>query len=304
MKKENGNAVRLDKIIKSRWPTLTQRQIEEIIDHGLVLNSHHRLKKGDKFPLNAVLNWEPLVSHLEKMRKGNHGLEVDVVHEESDWIAIDKPAGMASQALSLFDEDTVTNWALSRYPQIASRFLSWVPEIVPHRLDSGTSGLLIVCLTPEGFADWRNAFSKKKIRKTYLAEVWGSPPQNSFEISYSVAHDFGDSKKRVCPTIGVKYREPVLSAQTLVTHLRSDSTQGTSLLEVTCYTGVTHQVRVHLSAIRYPLVGDSLYDPHYENRPYQPKHHRLRAVRIERTGYEPSILELKKGERRSSPPLD
>ena len=135
----------------------------EAFDGGLVEGPHgKRVRKGDKFPNVNSLDCEKLKAHLGVIQEGNPDLVVPVCAVGADYVVIDKPAGIPSHPLSLFDRNTITHWAFARFPQTRDEFPNIQPTITPHRLDTGTSGLLVVALTADSFQRWRGAFKKKK----------------------------------------------------------------------------------------------------------------------------------------------
>jgi 23S rRNA pseudouridine1911/1915/1917 synthase len=275
-----AQSIRVDKWLKGHYPTLTQRQIEEAVEGGLVLDGDERmLNKGDRLPLDVMLNCSGLDFHLRSLRRGNPRLEVPIVHEASDWLAIDKPAGMPSQPISLYDTDTVTHWAVYRFADLAREFPAIQPTIVPHRLDMGTTGVLIVTKTAAAFGKWRDTFSAKKVQKGYLAWCWGSSPAwTKRHIDLPVGHHPSDRRKMQAVTDERRVKGPIMQAHSEVEVLKADPIRDMVLCAVTCHTGVTHQVRVHLASVGLPLVGDSLYDETLGRRNVAFEHHQLRAA--------------------------
>lgn len=271
------NSIRVDKWLKQRFPSLSGRQVNEAIESGLVLGeTGQRTSKGAYMDSGSLLDCQRLEAQLNKLKEGEMELQVSIIAETADYVLIDKPAGMPSHPLSLFDSNTVTHWALARYPGILKEFTEIQPTIVPHRLDTGTSGLIIVAKHRKAYEEWREKFQRKQVSKKYLAWCWGKPPENVFEIHYSIAHAQGDSTKMVTPATQPRYSPPVQEAESIVRVLECHGEA--FLAEVTCSTGVTHQVRVHLASRGFPLIGDPLYDTGFEKRSFRPAHHLLRAI--------------------------
>lgn len=275
MSQRTKNTIRVDRWVKSHYPSLTQRQIKEALQAGLICSLDHKgLSKGARIESDRELNCQALDFHLRSLQRGNAKLKIQVVHEEEQWLAIDKPAGVSSQPISLFDCDTVTNWALHNRPAVSLEFTEIQPVLVPHRLDIGTSGLLIVAKTKNAFTQWRKEFSLKKICKKYLAWCWGDlGVGHRFKVENRIGHDPRDRRKM---TTGLKLREPSFLAHIEVEVMVNDGS-GKILCLVTCNSGVTHQVRVQLASYGLPLIGDSLYDPLYDNRGFFYSYHQLRA---------------------------
>jgi 23S rRNA pseudouridine1911/1915/1917 synthase len=285
---------RADRWLRDRFPSLTRRQTEEALEAGLARHfTGRKAHKGDKV---ESLETRALEEHIAQLRSGTPGLDVSVVREGAEWIAVDKPPGLDAHPLSLFDDKTLTHWAFAKWPDLRIEFPGIQPTLVPHRLDRDTSGLQIVALTPAAFGQWRARFHHGQVTKRYLAWVWGEPKQASWIARWPVAHDLRDDRKMVVVSSKARYRPPVLEAHT---EFRiAEKGQGMTLLEATCRTGVTHQVRVHAAESGLPLVGDKLYDAEFEARGLTTPGHWLRAVALE---WEAEKLEIPVGRFRQGP---
>jgi 23S rRNA pseudouridine1911/1915/1917 synthase len=268
---------RVDKQLQKLFPELSARHIEEALEAGWVTVEGKKVRKGDRVKGNQ-LHCYSLQEHITGLRKGNPDLKLSVVSEgKGEWI-VDKPFGMPSHPLSLLDKNTPTQWAFAQNPEMWRDFPSVQPTITPHRLDTGTSGLLVVCKTYESFLHWRGRFQAKAVQKKYLAWCFGEVTSNTLKIDLPIAHSTSDPRLMVSVQNQEKVRPPVQEAVTCAQLKREQ--QGMSLWEITCSTGVTHQVRVHMAAQGLPLVGDSLYDTDYLRRPIRPQFHQLRACEL------------------------
>jgi 23S rRNA pseudouridine1911/1915/1917 synthase len=159
------------------------------------------------------------------------------------------------------------------------------PTLTPHRLDTDTTGLLIVAKTKKAYEHWRTLFREKKVRKKYSAWCWGHPKEDSFEITYPIAHATMDRRKMTAIMNSVtRHIPPIQQARSFVTVL--EKFQNRFLCEVVSYSGITHQVRIHLASMGFPIIGDHLYDPQFKSRNLRPKHHQLRAVEITTANFE------------------
>lgn len=281
----NEKHQRAESLVRKAFPGMSRRHVREAIEAGLVGGpTKARLAKGKRVESAAALELSGLKRHLEVISLGNRDLKVPVVFESDDYWVVDKPSGIPCQPLGLFETNTLTHWAFGKDSEIAGRFGGVQPELTPHRLDIGTSGLVVVARTPSAFAEWRKRFTGKRVTKTYLAWCWGKPAKSAWSCEAAIGK---------APGRGGSYqvggRDPrQASSQIRVLEGLSDR----FLAEVTCRTGVTHQVRVHLSDAGFPLLGDSRYDSQ-SNRPHRPEHHLLRAIRL---AYEDTAFEA---ERRS-----
>jgi 23S rRNA pseudouridine1911/1915/1917 synthase len=254
------------------------------------------VKKGDRLQDSEALDCTRLERLLAEIRRGDPAIGVPVIAEAPGYTVVDKPAGVKSHPLGLFDTATVTHWALAAYPEVAAAFAECLPTVTPHRLDTGTSGVLVACHNPDSFRLWRERFHRKEVRKSYEAWCWGAPRQKAYSIEVPVAHASGDRRRMIVVTPTARFVPPILPSHSEIRVLEVRP-GGCFRVEVECRTGVTHQVRVHLAHLGFPLVGDKLYDPQGPARSWRPGYHLLRARRLEWEGtvYEADMTEFRTG---------
>lgn len=168
---------------------------------------------------------------------------INIIFENEDFLVINKPAGFVSHE----------NWNKSDAPCILDSIKNFRGEFlqVVHRLDKDTSGLLIVAKTREALSVFGTIFFKKKIKKYYLAVVRGIPKKKVIFINKTIGRDpFNKNKMKIMGHLAK-------DAKTEVTLLNSFDNH--SVLSVEIFTGRTHQIRVHLSNVGLPVLGDNLY---------------------------------------------
>jgi 23S rRNA pseudouridine1911/1915/1917 synthase len=267
--------MRLDAWLRRRYPGLSRQHVIEAIDEGLVRRpGGGRLRKGDR--IAEPPDCASLDRHLERLLAGNAALKVPVLSETDDVVVVDKPAGMPGHPVHLLDFDTVCHWALARYPEIRGWCTQSQPTLTPHRLDTGTSGVLLVAKSAAAYRQWRRWFSGGQVQKQYLAWCWGVPASDRWRVALGLVHDTSDRRRMA--VAGDRRKRRVLPAVTEASvEVRL---QDRFLCRLTCHTGVMHQVRVHMSASGYPLLGDELYDAAFATRPSAPPHVLLRAVQL------------------------
>lgn len=272
--------MRADKLVQKKIPQLSKRVIEEAFADGWVKYKNRKCKKGDFISDEKDLDVSSLQSQLQRFLVGNPDLSFEVIAENEDLWVVDKPAGVPSHSLSLKDENTPAQWALAQTQLKKSDFNQIPPEISPHRLDTGTSGLLIVCKNRASFLEWRQRFHEKRVIKRYLAWCFGEIGEEEREVETAIAHSKGNSSQMVAIRGEEAYRPPILIAKSFI-RLVKKASAGISLWEISTQTGITHQVRVQMASMGLPLVGDKQYDPDYAVREINHQWHALRACGLE-----------------------
>ena len=250
--------LRLDSFLRQRFPHLSLRQIRGAVEAGEVLVNGRPGSKGRILFSGDVVSFKIPSSWLEKSPPPNPELRVNIVYEDEAFLVADKPAGIACHGFSASETQTLANFLLAHYPSLMNVGKSrWEPGLV-HRLDRGTSGLVLVAKDQVSFESLRAQFRRRLVRKGYAALVRGRTPDQDM-VSYSLAHDPKDKRKmnivqtRERSNSGVKQWKAVTRFETLA------RSEGFSFIQIEMVTGVTHQIRAHLEAAGYPLAGDPLY---------------------------------------------
>ena len=253
---EAQEPIRLDAFVRRCLPHLSKRAVEAAIRERLFSIGEKISKKGGRLAGGDTLVYRGPESLLAAEPVPNAGIAVPVVYEDSAILIVNKPAGMPTHGFSGRDNATLANFLLPGHPNLARVGQSrWEPGLV-HRLDSDTSGLVVVAKSQPAFAALRSQFRSRQIKKIYWALVWGLAPAEGI-IEFPLAHDKRDKRRMrtAAPSARVKER----SWKAITRYRRIGQSRGVSLLEIDMETGVTHQIRVHLAAIGHPIVGDSLY---------------------------------------------
>ncbi len=273
-RKVNSNrpGERVDKRLRGLFPQLSGAQVEEALSLGLVQLDGRVPTKGERLGTEQRLDCSQLERHLEGLRQGTPQLQIPLLHEEEGFWVVDKPAGIPSHPLKLADSHTVTAWAFAKDARVSQEFGGVQPTVTPHRLDTGTSGVLLVARTLDAYETWRKRFHEKQVTKVYLAWCWGVPEQAEWTIAAPIGRAKGPRGRWA-----VEGKEARLAKSTIEVVRRLPDR---FLARVECKTGVTHQVRVHLSSCGYPLIGDSLYDLQWAERDFRPEFHQLRAAAL------------------------
>jgi 23S rRNA pseudouridine1911/1915/1917 synthase len=178
-------------------------------------------------------------------------IDVPVVYEDDDLVVVDKPAGLVVHPGAGNPQGTLVNGLLARYPEIAGVGDPSRPGIV-HRLDAGTSGLLVVARSPQAYAALVDALAARQVQRVYLALAWGRPEADAGVIDAPIGRDPRDPTRMAVVTGG-------RAARTRFEVLEVFDAPQTTLLRCTLETGRTHQIRVHLASIGHPVVADAVY---------------------------------------------
>ncbi|MEK7624133.1 MAG: RNA pseudouridine synthase [Patescibacteria group bacterium] len=201
---------------------------------------------------------------------------ISLIYETSDFIAVNKPAGVLTHPIKDLREETLVDWILEKYPEVKN--VGDEPEIRPgivHRLDRDTSGVILIARNQEFFEYLKNLFKTRQIKKTYLALVWGKLEPKFGEIKIPIGIKTGSIKRTVWQKRAKDLKEAVTEYQV------KKYFNGFSLVELTPKTGRTHQIRVHLASLGHPVVGDKLYGFQKSKPPFDLNRQFLHAVSLE-----------------------
>lgn len=238
---------RLDRFV-ARALDLPRNQVQQWIRAGLVRVAGEPADKVSQ-PLAAGEEVRCRPPERRDERVVAEPGELAVLYEDDSLVVLDKPAGLVVHPGAGRRTGTLVHRLLARYPEIEGVGGPGRPGIV-HRLDQGTSGVMVVARTDAAYRVLSAAFAERRVDKTYLTLVYGVPMPASGRIESAISRH---PQRRKEMTVQPGGRPALTAYRTLV------ATAGVSLLEIDLGTGRTHQIRVHLKSIGHPLVGDPTY---------------------------------------------
>ncbi len=237
---------RVDKVLADLLG-VSRSHARALFDGGVLLDGAPA-RPSDRVHSGAIVESPP---PTEVARLAAEPVDFDVIHEDSDVIVVDKPAGLVVHPGSGHQRPTLAAGLLHRYPELDGVGAAGRWGLI-HRLDRDTSGLLVVARTALAFDQLSSDMAGRRIRRLYTALVHGRFATPTGTIDAPIGRD---------PTRPIR-RAVVAGGKPAVTHyevIEEYPAADVSLLEVALATGRTHQIRVHLTAIDHPVIGDKTY---------------------------------------------
>ncbi len=240
---------RLDKYIALKIPSVSRSFIQKLIDDNRVTVNNRAEKAGYKLSAgDRIFISIPLVDTTALKPEP---IPLNILYEDEDILVIDKPAGLTVHPAPGHPEHTLVNAVLSHFPELADSGGERLRPGIVHRLDKDTSGLVLVAKNRESLSNLSGQFKSRSVTKIYLTLVKGQLKPESGLIEANLGRDKGNRKRMAITENGKEAR-----TRYRVIKYYND---GYTLLEITLETGRTHQIRVHLAAIGFPVAGDITY---------------------------------------------
>ena len=245
---EGLDGERLDAAL-ARLFGLSRARAAELISDGSVLVNGRPAAKSDRVPAGEWLDVTLPPPPIAAQPRPEPVPGLVIVYEDDDIVVVDKPPGVAAHPTPGWNGPTVLQGLLAAGHTIATSGAAERQGIV-HRLDATTSGLMVVAKSERAYSALKRAFREREVDKIYHALVQGHPDPLRGTVDAPIArHPSGDGRFAV-----------VAGGRPSVTHYDTlEAFRAASLVEIILETGRTHQIRVHMAAIRHPCVGDRLY---------------------------------------------
>lgn len=245
---ENDKGKRLDIYIAENFNELSRTMIKKLIESNNILVNEKSEKVSYKVQANDNISID--VPEAKETKLKAQEIPLDIIYEDSDIIVVNKPKGMVVHPANGNPDGTLVNAILS----ICKNSLSGIggelrPGIV-HRLDKDTSGLIIVAKNDKAHINMSEQIKERNVKKTYIALVRGNVPEEEATINMPIGRSTKDRKKMAVTKNG---KQAITHFKVLKRYSKY------TLLEIKIETGRTHQIRVHMAEIGYPVVGDAVY---------------------------------------------
>lgn len=240
---------RIDKVLAQQFPNFTRSQLQQWLKNDAVtvnqsiVKANYKVKKGDDI---SIVIPEPTLLELVP-----ENIPLEIVYEDQDVVVVNKPQGMVVHPSAGHPDGTLVNALLYHIKDLSSINDVVRPGIV-HRIDKDTSGLLMVAKNNQAHEKLAQQLKDKTSLRKYVALVHGNIPHEVGRIEAPIGRSKQDRKKQAV----------IENGKDAVTHFTVLERFGDyTLVELTLETGRTHQIRVHMQYIGYPLAGDPLYGP-------------------------------------------
>lgn len=248
-----SRAIRLDQKVVELLPLLSRAFAARLVEEGkvqvnnqVVTKAGYKLRDGDQVTVDYDIRTLEAIPDIE----------LPVMYEDADCVVINKPIGVLSHSKGAFNpEATVATWLRGR---LTAGFVGARAGIV-HRLDRATSGIMIAAKSPAALSWLQKQFSQRRVHKTYFAIVSGQLPHEHALIDMPIERN---------PHHPQTFRAQAGGKAAVTEYWVRQATDRYSLVELRPQTGRTHQLRVHLSTLGHPIVGDPIYGGEAADRLY------------------------------------
>ena len=245
---EKDAKVRIDKAISDRDSSLSRVAIQRLIENGKILVNGKKTKASYKLAVGDEITIEK--EELVEVKLEAEDIPLDVIYEDDDILVVNKQKGLVVHPGNGNPNGTLVNAIMARCKDSLSGIGGEIRPGIVHRIDKDTSGLLIIAKHDKAHINMSEQIKNHEVTKTYLALVRGNIKENQATINMPIARSTKDRTKMAVSKNG----------KNAVTHIEVlERFDGFTYIKVNIETGRTHQIRVHMAQIGFPIVGDTVY---------------------------------------------
>jgi len=244
----NENGKRLDAYVANQNEEITRTAAQRLIEQGNILVNGKKQKVSYKVSDGDIITIEE--TEAKEIELKAQEIPIEIIYEDNDIIVVNKPKGMVVHPANGNPDGTLVNAIMAICKDSLSGIGGEIRPGIVHRLDKDTSGLLIVAKNDKAHVNMSEQIKNHEVKKTYIALVRGVIKENEATIDMPIGRSNSDRKKMAVNKNG----------KNAITHIKVLKRYDKyTLLEINIETGRTHQIRVHLSHIGYPIIGDYTY---------------------------------------------
>ncbi len=244
--------LRIDKFLMVRLVGATRNKVQQALDEGMILVNNEKVKSNYRVrPNDDIVVYDTRRPESTEIIPEN--IPLNIVHEDSDVLIINKPAGMVVHPACGNYTGTLVN-GVAYYLQQGQVNTEVLPRVgLAHRIDKDTTGLMVIAKTEKSMIDLSAQFKAHTVHRRYVALVWGDLPDDSGTIEVNVGRNLRFRKIMAAFPDGDYGKEAITHYKVL------ERFNYTTLVELQLETGRTHQIRIHMAHIGHPLFGDTTY---------------------------------------------
>ena len=267
IKKEDVNT-RLDKIVSKIENDISRTSIQRMIEEGNILVNEKKVRVSYKVNIGDVITIQKEIP--QEINLLPQEMPLDIIYEDEDILIVNKEKGIVVHPGNGNPDGTLVNAIMAKCKESLSGIGGKIRPGIVHRIDKDTSGLIIVAKNDKSHINISNQIKNREVVKEYIALVRGNIKENEATINMPIARSIKDRKKMA---VDRKGKEAITEFKVV------QRFKGYTLIEVKIKTGRTHQIRVHMAEIGYPIVGDEVYSN--GRNPFNVRGQMLHAARLE-----------------------
>lgn len=242
------NGIRVDKLLPLKFEDISRVAVQRLIENENITVNGKKVKASYKVSKGDVIEFEE--EEIKESKLEAEDIPLDVIYEDNDILVVNKQKGLVVHPGNGNPNGTLVNAVLARCKDSLSGIGGEIRPGIVHRIDKDTSGLLIIAKNDVAHINVSEQIKDHKVKKTYIALVRGRIKENEATINMPIARSKNDRTKMAVDKNG---KEAITHFKVLKKYEKY------TLLEVNIETGRTHQIRVHMSQIGFPIVGDYVY---------------------------------------------